>query len=423
MKRITMAVAATLVFASFALADDDVNVSVRNDNTLNNTVTTTATSIANATGGNARATGGNSTLNYHETRQLIVAPRVGQPNPSNPMAAGEYGHQVSEFNLELSLDYMDSLNGVEFKTMIEIKNKEGEYDWSDVKGEIKTYPYIKKTLTPLSSEEKMHFMGGKAGYEWLLATKKSGGYKVTVVGPVNFIVKYNKKDKVIPADFQPLAYEYGAPKGANVAIIMEQFEKVYFVPEGFTWDLSAVISWAAKCMGMGGGASGGVGGQFGKNTKLLIPGIAVMYLHVEKAPCLPPVYIQPPPPCPPQSCNPSGILAQIEMWWAKCQLCKFFCFNNLNIRYNLAKLNIDLFACTGNINDLRVAEKHLEIAVQNYEQGTDTRSGVHAIESREMYKDSVYLLAGVYHVRGETSKERSIVKKHHLERWPKSFAQ
>jgi hypothetical protein len=124
----------------------------------------------------------------------------------------------------------------------------------------------------------------------------------------------------------------------------------------------------------------------------------------------------------PQSCDPESIWEDVRKFWAKCELCKYFCFNNQTLRYKLGRLYINLAVCTKNNEYLKVAAEHFRIAVSNYEQGTDTKSGKYHSEAKEIYKDSNYLLAGCYYVLGD-AREKEVVKKHHLERYPKAFAE
>lgn len=410
-----MVMAIVMLIAGFAGADD-VNVTVRNDNTLNNNTNATATANANQNQDQQQEQNQrqHQEMIFNDSRNHIVA----QPGPSGNFVTGTafaaggctplFGEGLHKtFSTKQIAQMSDSGSAWEGK---------GGWFHSLFTSDINAVAYESFEGSP---DER----------------------------PITLINWEPTGSRVYPGDRiigeVSCTGDYGWPLGSVLGKCLAEAKQTTNTTRvfacitvrndsknsGFSIGTGGAVS---KLNGGGAGtaASVALGGLIGTTASFVDTAFDVKIIALNDgytewktiAPVAPPV-AKPAPAPKPEICNPDEIWARIHELEKELKKCERYCYNNLTLRQFIGDAYVELYVCTGDkryLSTVNGAAYHYGVAERNYLKGWDIKS--HKAEADSVIAQVYYNWAGVIYETKGREQAMKFAQAKRLERIPTGFA-
>ena len=378
--------------------NSSMNSTNNNNSWSNSTSGSSSTSGAesNATGGDARATGGKSILNfnYNNPRNflngigsyqvgLIGGPDTNGHRRSAQAAAFRLRMRMNQVSFDSMKNYLVEANKIDSSTR----------DWEDLRDDLVVQPKFNFPRAALSDQEFV-FVVDAASINFANINEED------VVGFVTVRDKKPRENSVDKMYMVDAIYPYAKIGGANLLIKVDDYFWVKVKSGSWGAGLGGIFSAIFSCFTGGAGSVNG-GYSSGSSMEHVAGGEMYMALRISEKPCPPPAPKPCPPPevkqpPPPQACNPKEFLLKLERIDLEIFGCKRYGHNNLYWQLEAMKESLNVYLCTGNVIYLEDAIQHGQMAELNYIHGYDIAK--HA-DSDKIVGEVEYLLASAFYAR------------------------
>lgn len=349
--------------------NSQLNTTNNNNNNLWSGSTSGSESNSYAEGGDARATGGKSILNfnYNNPRNflngigsyqvgLIGGPDTNGHRRTAQSAAFRLRMRMNQVSFDNMRNYLVEANKIDSSTR----------DWEDLRDDLVVQPKFHFPRATLSDQE----------FVFIVDAASVNFANINEEDVVGFVIVRDKKPRENSVDKMYMVdavYPYAKKGGVNLLIKVDDYFWVKVKSGSWGAGLGGIFSAIFSCFTGGAGSVNG-GYSSGSSMEHVAGGEMYMALHVSEKPSPPPApqaplaRVEPPAPLEP-TCDRVSIQIRINDAERRIVRCTTWCFNNMVNRRDAAEANIDMFVCTGELRYLHAAKFHFLKLRDNYLKG------------------------------------------------------